>query len=70
MKAVSETFKLCHAINCAFGQGQSASRRDDYRADNPYMQEGKQGILHDAWLAGYEFEEGPAYQLAKQEPST
>jgi hypothetical protein len=41
-----------------FHQGQATSRRDGYRADNPHA-EGTD--RHAAWLAGFDYEEGPRY---------
>lgn len=47
----------------AFGQGEACARRGGYRSENPYAYEGE---LWQAWLAGFEHEEGPAFVVPER----
>jgi len=46
----------------AFGEGSAANRAREPRASNPYRPSDE---LYDAWNAGWDDEEGPAFVLSE-----
>lgn len=60
-KPLTDWERANHSINCAFGQGQSCSEKGGYLSDNPHKHD---GVLWDAWRAGFFEEEGPEYVVA------
>jgi hypothetical protein len=49
----------------AFGQGEAESYKGGYRSNNPHTEP----LRREAWIAGFEWEEGPKYILAKRQES-